>query len=221
VLIVSDNGKVTNEAEKREEEELLVPLEIYLAAGLRIGTHVKDKYMEQFIYGVRSDGLYLLDVRKTDERIRIAAKFIARYEPNKVVATSARQYGQRPVLKFCEYTRAIPIVGRFLPGTFTNPSLKNYLEPELVIVTDPRADSQAVKEAAIVGIPVIAICNTDSNCSYVDLVIPANNKGRKALALIYWLLTQQVLRERGELPPNGTLPASPEDFEAKVTIYTE
>jgi len=208
------------ELEEREEE-LLVPLDRYLEAGLRIGTHVKDKYMEQFIYGVRSDGLYLLDVRKTDERIRVAAKFIARYEPESVVAVSARQYGQRPVLKFCELTRIVPIVGRFLPGTFTNPTLKTYLEPELVIVTDPRADAQAVREAAIMGIPVIAICNTDSSCSYVDLVIPANNKGRRALALIYWLLARQVLRERGEIPPDGDLPIPPEEFEARVTVYTE
>ncbi|RLE77598.1 MAG: 30S ribosomal protein S2 [Thermoprotei archaeon] len=208
------------ELEEREEE-LLVPLDRYLEAGLRIGTHVKDKYMEQFIYGVRSDGLYLLDVRKTDERIRVAAKFIARYEPESVVAVSARQYGQRPVLKFCELTRIVPIVGRFLPGTFTNPALKTYLEPELVIVTDPRADAQAVREAAIMGIPVIAICNTDSSCSYVDLVIPANNKGRRALALIYWLLARQVLRERGEIPPDGDLPIPPEEFEARVTVYTE
>ena len=208
------------ELEEREEE-LLVPLDRYLEAGLRIGTHVKDKYMEQFIYGVRSDGLYLLDVRKTDERIRVAAKFIARYEPESVVAVSARQYGQRPVLKFCELTRIVPIVGRFLPGTFTNPTLKTYLEPELVIVTDPRADAQAVREAAIMGIPVIAMCNTDSSCSYVDLVIPANNKGRRALALIYWLLARQVLRERGEIPPDGDLPIPPEEFEARVTVYTE
>jgi len=219
-VYILSNEKTGKESEKKEEE-LLVPLEVYLAAGLRIGTHMKDKYMEQFIYGVRPDGLYLLDVRKTDERIRIAAKFIARYEPNKVIAVSARQYGQRPVLRFCEFVGAIPIVGRFLPGTFTNPSLKHYLEPELVIVTDPRADSQAVREAAIMGIPVIAICDTDNSCSYVDLVIPANNKGRKALALIYWLLARQVLRERGEIPPDSDLPVPPEDFEAKITVYTQ
>lgn len=218
---MSNREKDSERKESTKDEELLVPLEKYLAAGLRIGTHMKDKYMEQFIYGVRPDGLYLLDVRKIDERIRIAAKFIARYEPSKVVVVSARQYGQRPVLKFCEFTGAIPIVGRFLPGTFTNPALKNYLEPELLIVTDPRADSQAVSEAAIIGIPVIALCDTDNSCSYVDLVIPTNNKGRKALALIYWLLARQVLRERGELPPDGDLPVPPEEFEAKVITYTQ
>ena len=198
-----------------KEIELLVPLEVYLAAGVRIGTHIKNKYMEQFIYSVRPDGLYLLDVKKIDERIRIASRFIAQYEAKEIVVVSARLYGQKPVLKFCEYTGAIPIVGRFPPGTFTNPRLECALEPELLIVTDPRTDAQALQEAVIMGIPVIGICDTDNTCSFIDFVIPANNKGKKSLALIYWLLTREVLRERGELPPDQDLPEGIEDFEAE------
>ncbi len=172
--------------------------------------------MQRFIYNVRPDGLYILDVRKTDERIRIAAKFIARYEPSKVVAVSARQYGQQPVRMFCSLTRAIPVVGRFIPGTFTNPSLSNYIEADIVIVTDPKADSQAIDEASEVGIPVVALCDTDNLCSNIDLIIPVNNKGRKSLALAYWLLARQVLRERGEIGPNDDLPVPVEAFEAKI-----
>jgi len=204
------------EVVEEKEPELLVPLEAYLAAGIRIGTNMKNRFMERFIYSVRPDGLYLIDVRKTDERIRIAAKFIAQFEPRKVVAVSARQYGQQPVLKFCALTGCIPIVGRFLPGTFTNPSFENHIEPDLLIVSDPKADHQAVMEAVSVGIPIIGLCNTDSICSFIDLVIPTNNKGRKALALIYWLLARQVLRERGELSPDKDLPIPPEEFESKV-----
>ncbi|HDD63986.1 MAG: 30S ribosomal protein S2 [Thermoprotei archaeon] len=203
-----------------KEEELLIPLEKYLAAGLRIGTHSKNKFMQEFIYGVRPDGLYLIDVRKTDERIRIAARFITQYDPSKVVAVSARQYGQTPVKKFASLTGVIPIVGRFLPGTFTNPALKHYIEAELLIVTDPKADSQALTEAAKMGIPVIALCDTDNVPSYVDLIIPANNRGRKALALIYWLLTWRVLVERGDLPPDAEMPVPVEEFEAKVSPVT-
>ncbi len=212
------SGEGGETKEQREAElGLLVPLETYLAAGVRIGTHMKNKVMQRFIYGVRPDGLYILDVRKTDERIRIAAKFLARYEPSKIVAVSARQYGQQPVRMFCALTRAIPVVGRFTPGTFTNPSLPTYLEPDIVLVTDPRADSQAVDEAAEMGIPVIALCDTDNVCSNVDLIIPVNNKGRKSLALVYWLLARQVLRERGELGPDEDLPVPVEAFEAKIT----
>ena len=202
--------------EKPEGQDLLVPLETYLAAGVRIGTHIKTKVMERFIYGVRPDGLYVINVRLLDERIRIAAKMIARYDPNTIVAVSARQYGYQPVKAFCSFTGAIPIVGRFVPGTFTNPSLPNYLEPSLLLVSDPRADSQAIDEAAEVGIPVIALCDTDNFCEYVDLIIPVNNKGRRSLALVYWLLARQVLRERGELGPDEDLPVPVEHFETKI-----
>ena len=112
------------------------------------------------------------------------------------------------------------MVGRFPPGTLTNPALSTYIEAELLVATDPKFDSQAIEEAAKTGIPVIALCNTDSPIEYVDLIIPTNNKGRKALALIYWLLARQVLRERGELPPDGNLPVDYTDFEVRVLATT-
>ncbi|MCD6084157.1 MAG: 30S ribosomal protein S2, partial [Desulfurococcales archaeon] len=159
---------------------------------------------------------YILDVRKIDERIRIAAKFIARYKPENVLAVSARQYGFTPVQKFAEFTNAKAVVGRFIPGTLTNPYLDIYVEADVLIVTDPRVDQQAITEASKIGIPVVAIASTDAKLSSVDLVIPGNNKGRKSLAVIYWLLTRQVLRERGTLAPDGELPAGPDVFETKV-----
>jgi len=213
------------DVERIQEElsgvELLVPLEVYLAAGVRIGTRMKGGYMRRFIYSVRPDGLYLLNVQDTDRRLRIAARFIARYEPARVVVVSGRQYGFRPVQKFCGLTGCQPIVGRFPPGALTNPSLEEYRETDLLIVTDPRVDAQAVDEAAAMGIPVIAFCDTDTDVENIDLVIPANNKGRKSLALLYWLLARQVLRERGELPPEGDLPVPPEEFEAKILVTGE
>ncbi len=196
--------------------ELLIPLEQYLMAGVHIGTHICNKFMEKFVYRVRPDGLYILDVRRVDERIRIAAKFIARYEPEKILAVSARTFGFTPVSKFCALTRCKAVTGRFIPGTLTNPRLEHYTEPDLLIVTDPRADSQAIDEAASIGIPIVALVDTDNRTNNIDLVIPANNKGRKSLALLYWLLARQVLRERGELPPDGELPVPVEEFETKV-----
>jgi small subunit ribosomal protein S2 len=196
--------------------ELLIPLEDYLTAGVHIGTHICTKFMEPFVYRVRSDGLYILDARKIDERVRVAAKFLARYEPSKIAVVSVRQYGFRPVTKMCEYVGCKPFTGRFIPGTFTNPSLAWYFEPDVVVVTDPRADAQAIKEAAEVGVPVVAFADTDNKTEFVDLVIPGNNKGRKSLALLYWLLTRQILRERGVIPPNGDLPEKPADFETKL-----
>jgi small subunit ribosomal protein S2 len=196
--------------------ELLVPLEKYLSAGVHIGTHICTAYMKRFVYRVRPDGLHILDIRKTDERLRIAARFLARFEPSKIVAVSVRQYGQRPVQKFCTYVGCIPITGRILPGTFTNPSLENYIEPDVILVTDPRADSQAIDEAARMGIPVVALADTDNRVENIDLIIPVNNKGRKSLALVYWILAREILREQGKIPPDQDLPEPPEAFEFKV-----
>jgi len=203
------------------EEELLMPRDTLLSAGIHIGTRMKTGDMEQFIYRVRPDGLFVLDVKRTDDRIRVAAKFLARFEPAKIVAAAARLYAQEPVNKFCEVTGATPVIGRFIPGLLSNPLYPNRIEPEVLIVSDPRADFQAVKEASSVGIPVLALCSTDNESSGVDLVIPTNNKGRRALAVIYWLLARQVLRERGELPLDKDLQATIEDFEAKISREEE
>jgi small subunit ribosomal protein S2 len=203
------------------EEELLLPRDTLLSAGTHIGTRMKTRDIEQFIYRVRPDGLFVLDVKKTDERIRIAAKFLARFEPSKIAVAATRLYAQEPVRKFCEVTEAIPIAGRFIPGLLTNPLYPNRVEPAVLVVSDPRADSQAVREASSVGTPVVALCSTDNDFSEVDLVIPTNNKGRRALAIIYWLLARQILHERGELPLDKDLPLTIEDFEAKISREEE
>jgi small subunit ribosomal protein S2 len=211
----------TKEAAAEAEEELLLPRDTLLSAGIHIGTRMKTGDMEQFIYRVRPDGLFVLDVKKTDDRIRVAAKFLARFEPAKIASAAARLYAQEPAKKFCEVTGATPVIGRFVPGLLSNPLYPNRIEPEVLIVSDPRADFQAVKEASSVGIPVVALCSTDNEFWGVDLVIPTNNKGRRALAVIYWLLARQVLRERGELPADKDLPLTIEDFEAKISKEEE
>jgi small subunit ribosomal protein S2 len=203
--------------ESFSEEELLLPQDTLLSAGVHIGTRMRTKDMEPFIYRVRADGLFVLDVKKTDERIRVAAKFLARFDPSKIAAVAGRLYGQSPVEKFCEVVGATPIVGRFIPGMLSNPLYPDRIEPGVIIVSDPKADVQAVKEASSIGIPIIALCSTDNDFAFVDLVIPTNNKGRRALAVIYWLLARQILRERGEISPDGNLPESIEDFEIKLT----
>lgn len=203
------------------EEELLLPRDTLLSAGIHIGTRMKTRDMTQFIYRVRPDGLFVLDVKKTDDRVRVAAKFLARFEPKKIAAAAARLYAQEPARKFCEVTGATPVIGRFIPGLLSNPLYPNRIEPDVIIVSDPRADSQAVKEAALTGIPVIALCSTDNDFSGVDFVVPTNNKGRRALAVIYWLLARQILRERGELAADKDLTLTIDDFEAKISKEEE
>ncbi len=197
-------------------EEYLVPLDQYLAAGVHIGTQQKTQDMKKFIYRVRQDGLYVLDVRKTDERLRVAGKFLARFDPESILAVSVRLYGQKPVKKFGEVTGAKAIPGRFLPGTMTNPQVKKFLEPDVLIVTDPRADHQAMKEAIEIGIPIVALVDTENFLSYVDLAIPTNNKGRKALALIYWILAREILYNRKEIESREDFKVPVEDFEMRI-----
>ena len=187
-----------------------------LSTGIRVGTPVKTKYMTPFIVRANPEGLYILDISKTLSRIDVAAKFIGRSTISRVAVTSAREYGKTPVEKFCEFTGASGIFGRFMPGTFTNPSLPRYMEPEIVIVTDPQADQQAVLEATRAGVPVMAMSNSDNVTSKIDLVIPANNRGRKALATVYWLLAREVLKKQGTIKSDSDMKVSIEDFETKL-----
>lgn len=187
-----------------------------LSTGIRVGTPIKTKFMSSFITRANPEGLYILDISKTLARIDVAAKFIGRTNIANVAVTSAREYGKTPIEKFCELTGARGIFGRFMPGTFTNPSLPKYLEPEIVIVTDPQADEQAVLEATRAGVPVIALSNSDNITSKVDLVIPSNNRGRKALATVYWLLTKEVLKKQGKIKSDSEMPMTIDDFEAKL-----
>ncbi|WP_318569228.1 30S ribosomal protein S2 [Salinigranum marinum] len=180
-----------------EEADLLIPVEDYLSAGVHIGTQQKTKDMERFIHRVRDDGLYVLDVSQTDDRIRVAADFLANYAPEQMLVTSSRQYGRFPAEKFADAVGARARTGRFIPGTLTNPDYAGYIEPDVVVVTDPIGDAQAVKEAITVGIPVIAMCDSNNQTSNVDLVVPTNNKGRRALSVVYWLLANETLDRRG------------------------
>jgi len=196
--------------------ELLVDEETYLTAGVHIGTQVKNKDMMKFVYKVRNDGLYILDVRQTDERIRLAAKLFAGYEPKDILVVAQRQYAQKPAAKFAEIIGAKVVAGRFIPGTLTNPSLPRYLEPRIIFANDPSADAQALREAVKSRIPVVALCDANNRTSYVDMVIPTNNKGRRALAFIYWLLAREVLKARGELKSDDEYKYTIDDFEAPL-----
>ncbi|MFQ6127324.1 MAG: 30S ribosomal protein S2 [Thermoplasmata archaeon] len=204
------------EARESPEQTLLISEDQYLTSGVHIGTQQKSADMRPFIFKVRTDGLYVLDIKKTDGRIRGAGKFLSRYEPEKILVVAARQYGQKPAKVFASTIGAKVFAGRFVPGTLTNPDLPMFTEPDILMVTDPAADQQALKEALNVGIPIIGLCDANNETKYVDFVIPTNNKGRRALATIYWLLTRQVLKERGTIKEDSGFELTIEDFEATL-----
>lgn len=202
------------------EEKMVVPQlseKALLATGIRIGTQVRTKSMEQFTTRPRPDGLHLLDYSKTLHRIDVAGKFIAFVGPPNVVVYTSRDYGKVPVEKFCELTKAIPVTGRFMPGTLTNPLFPGHLDVELIVVADPASDTQAIVEAAKMGTPVIAVCDTDNITDDVDLVIPGNNRGRRSLATIFYLLTRSVLIHSSLLTGDQQLKYTIDDFETKIS----
>jgi small subunit ribosomal protein S2 len=184
-----------------------------LATGIRVGTQVKTKFMKPFITKASPEGLYMLDLDITLEKIQTAAKFINRLGAENLIVCSGRQYAETPIEKFCDSLGSKKLLGRFMPGTLTNPSLPYYIEPKLVLISDPQVDEQAIIEATNAGIPII----TDNITSNLDVIIPANNRGRKALATVYWLLVRQVLIERGELKEDGLMKEEIDDFETKIT----
>jgi small subunit ribosomal protein S2 len=200
------------------EEQLLANQNDYLEAGVHIATKVKSPGMKKFIYRVREDGLYLLDLKTIDSRIKVAAAMIARYKPQETVVTASRIYAIVAAQKFAEIINAKFIKGRVTPGVFTNPNRKDFMEPRLIIISDSRNEKQAVKEASKANMPIIALSDTDNSTKFIDLIIPSNNRGRRSLAFIYYLMAREALKARGDIKSNEEFKYGIDDFEAKMEI---
>lgn len=196
-------------------EEYLIPLDNYLKVGLHIGTKFRTKYMEPFIYKVRSDGLAVMNVKKIDERIATAAKFISQFEPKDILVVCRRENGWKSVKLFSKLTGVRAIAGRYRPGMLTNSNLDNFSETKLMIVIDPWPDKNAVLDAVKVGVPVIALCDTNNEANNLDLMIPCNNKGKKSLGLLFWVLAKEYLKNRGLIKSEDEIKISLDEFTAE------
>lgn len=195
-----------------DEQPLLVPIDQYLKVGIHIGTKFKTKHMENFIYKTRPDGLYVLNLQKIDERIALAAKFLSQFKPEEILVACRRENGWKPVRMFGRTTGIRVFEGRYPPGILTNPNLRNFIEAKVMLVVDSWPDRNAIKDAILVGLPVVALCDTNNQTNNIDLVIPCNNKGKKALGLLFHIMATQYLRHRNVLSGTQELEYTADDF---------
>jgi small subunit ribosomal protein S2 len=192
--------------------ELLVPNEEYLKSGIHIGTKFKTKYMKEFIYKTRPDGLSVLNIESIDARIRVAISFLSTYEPKDVLIVSRRENGWKGVKKLAELLGCKFFAGRYPPGVLTNSQLVDFVEAKVIFVTDPWPDRNAINDALKVGIPVVALCDTNNQANNIDLVVPCNNKGKKSLGLLFWLLAKGIMENKGLVNKGQAFPYPMEEF---------
>ena len=195
-----------------DDKQLLVPIDNYLKAGIHIGTKFKTKYMSNFIYKTRPDGLFVLNLQKIDERIGLAAKFLSQFEPEDILIACRRENGWRPIKVFGKLTGTKIYPGRYPPGLLTNPNLENFTEVKVVMIVDSWPDRNVINDAAKAGIPIVALCDTNNQANKIDLVIPCNNKGRKSLGLFFYILAREYLKNRGLLKEGQEMEHSLDDF---------
>jgi small subunit ribosomal protein S2 len=197
------------------EEQLLVELDDYLKAGIHIGTKLRTKFMKKFIYKVRPEGLSVLNVDQINSRLKNAISFLSQYEPEDILVVCRRENGWKPTKMFSKVTGIRVITGRYPPGLLTNTDLEDFMESKVIFVCDPWPDKNAVQDAARVGIPVIALCDTNNETSNIDLVVPCNNKGKKSLAIILWILAKNYMVNKGLIKSEKEFKHSLEDFTAE------
>jgi len=192
--------EATEQSFDESEESFMVPTDEFLNSGIHIGTQFKTADMKPFIHKTKSDGLSVLDIQKINDRLKLAANLLANYEPEDILVACRRESGWDAVQKFADIAGVQYYDGRYPPGILTNPELDNFTEAEILLVTDPVPDKNAMKDAEIVGMPVIGLCDTNNKAAGLDLVVPCNNKGRRSLGLAFYILTKLYTEERGIIP---------------------
>ncbi len=192
------------------EGDMLVDKTEYLTAGVHIGMKTCTPFMKHFVYKTREDGLAVFNLKMVDDRIKIAAKFLSRFK--KLLVASRKSNASMAIEEFAKQTGGKAISGRFSPGTLTNPSYKDFYEPDVILTVDPLVDEQVIKEAKKKRLPIVALCDTFNSAKDIDLIIPSNNNGKKSLALIFWILAREILKKRGKIKKDSDFKPALKDF---------
>ncbi len=217
-IIVEEQSELLDKDEERKQ--------LYLSCGIHIGTKLLTGDARRFIYRQTNYGLYVIDLTKTDERLNIAAKYLSKYieeGSDRVIVCSVRRYGKEPVNKFCEVLGCKGITTRFIPGSLTNPLIETYIkDASVVFIVDPHADKVILREAKLARIPVVSLFDTDDTLDGIDLAIPANNRGKKALGLAFWFIARQIMLELGKIASEEEFPYTLEEFTSKIVpVYRQ
>jgi|SRR3989344_8527941 len=214
--MVKTTTKTTDLSQEGSDQNLdgqfLVPLEDYLKVGIHIGTKFRTKAMSPYVYKVRNDGLSVLNVQKIDEHLRILIDLFLKHDAQDIIVACRRENGWKAVKLFSKLTGIPSFTGRYLPGRLTNTALKTFMETKLVLVVDPFPDRNILTDAHRVGVPVIALCDTNNETRDLEYVIPCNNKGKKSLGLIFWVLAREYLKGKGMISSEKDFKVSIEDF---------
>jgi small subunit ribosomal protein S2 len=207
-----EKKRVESDVKEDIQSQLLVPLDLYLKSGIHIGTKFKNKSIENFIFKTKQNGLKIMDIEKINERIYLAAKLLSDYEPGEIMLICRRETGHKPVKKLAEITGMRCVTGRYLPGTISNAQFSFFTEPKIMVVSDPWHDKQAIKGAILSNIPIIGLLGSNNSTEYIDLAVPCNNKSKKSLPLVYYLLGREYLKLRGVIKSDEEYNVTLEDF---------
>jgi len=182
----------------------------YMTAGIYIGMKTCTPYMRGFVYKIRDDGLAMFNLKKIDDRLKLVADFLSNFK--KVVVVSRKENGKMGVEAFAEAAGFRAVSGRFHPGTFTNPSYREFYEPDVLFVIDPIVDEQAIKEAKKKRVPIVAMCNTFNSARDIDMVLPINNNGKKSIALALWIMARELQKKQGKIKKDADFKYTLKDF---------
>lgn len=187
--------------------ETLVPLEDYIKCAVHLGTKVITPHMRKFVYKRRADGLSVINTVAIDEKLREAIKFLTQYSAEQIYLACKREAGWPAVRKFQEITGIKTFTKKYPPGITTNLELEDFFEAELTIICDPWIDRNALFDTARLKKPVIALCDTNNFTTHITKIIPCNNKAKKSIGCILYILAREFCRAK-DLPFNAEL----EDF---------